>query len=136
MQLDSKEIVDSCLMIMDQMVIANKALEDDDDDLLIKSNVQRYEELKILTQNIDKNIVIFSTELYELKQEILRDIEVIETELIADNMQQDHIDDLIIEINNKSTLFIQHILLNALGDDSFYKLAKEKKLLKSTDEES
>jgi len=95
MQLDSKEIVDSCLMIMDQMVIANKALEEDDDDLLIRSNVQRYEELKTLTQNIDKNIVIFSTELYELKQEILRDIEVIETELIADNMQQDHIDDLI-----------------------------------------
>ena len=135
MQLDSEEIVDSCLMIMDQMAIANNALEEDNNEVFVKSRIQRYEELKTLSRKIDKNVVLFSTELLKLKEKILQEVAVIEAECSASDIQQEYIDDLMDNVNNESVLFIQHILMNALGDDSFYKLAKEKKLLKNTEEE-
>jgi len=135
MQLDSKEIVDSCLIIMDQMVIANEAIETDNNEMLAKSRMQRYEELQILSKNIHENVILFSTELLTLDEKILQEIAVIKAECSASDMQQDHIDDLIDNLNNESILFVQHILMNALGEDSFYKLAREKKILKNTEEE-
>ena len=131
MQLDSKEIVDSCLILMDEMVATNKALKKEDDKAFAKSRMKRYKELMTLSHNIEKNVILFSTELFDLQQEILKEIALIQTKLSANETNQEDIDNTIDELNEKSVLFIQHILMTALGDDAFYQLAAEKKLLKN-----